>query len=150
MEKKLVDFGSGLAKAPGHIGLDIIPQADIVINLDDPKLKLPFEDNSIDGARASQFVEHIDNLISFLNEVYRVLKPGAVIEINTPYANTKQSLQDPTHRRQFVEETFAYFAKNSALHKEQDEYGITARFEIVRCERGEFPDQWQLFVCLKK
>lgn len=145
--KTLVDFGAGLAKTPGHIGIDVIQGSDIVLNLDDPLLKLPFKDESIDGARSHHFIEHIINIIPFMNEVYRCLKVGAVIELSTPNAFSSQFWQDPTHKKGFVPESFLYFRKDSPFEKEQKEYGITARFEVVRCEVS---DGWQLEVTLKK
>ena len=142
-----IDFFSGHAKAPNHIGVDIVKEADIVLNLDDPNLELPFDSNSIDGARAHQGIEHIHNGIAFFNEVYRVLIKGAELELSTPLAGTPQFWQDPTHVKGYVIESFQYFVKDSPFQKEKDEYGITANFELVR---GAIIDGWNLEVVLRK
>lgn len=144
-----LDLGGGLAPANGHTNVDIIDDADIVTDLN-TGLTDDIKDNSVEGIRCHQVLEHLDDIITIMNDCYAVMREGAQFEISVPYANTKQSLQDPTHKRQFVEESFLYFADKSPYKKEQDEYGITARFKIIRCERGTGTDDWQLFVVLEK
>jgi ubiquinone/menaquinone biosynthesis C-methylase UbiE len=48
---------------------------------------LPFPDNSFDAAILSEVLEHIDDDVAGLKEVYRVLKPGGVVAITVPNAN---------------------------------------------------------------
>lgn len=160
-----LDLGCGLAKAPGHIGIDLLPTADIgwdlneglplfeLLNYDtglkrpDSKAQPPYNFQPfVEGIRCHQVLEHLDTIIPLMNDCFSVLKPGGLMEISSPYAGTKQFYQDPTHKRAFVEESFLYFAQNSPFEKEQKEYGITARFEIVECKL----DDWNLQVVLKK
>lgn len=42
-------------------------------------LKLPYKDNSFDGAFVCWFLEHVQNPVEILEEVRRTLKPGSVI-----------------------------------------------------------------------
>ncbi|MEK7090978.1 MAG: class I SAM-dependent methyltransferase [Patescibacteria group bacterium] len=65
-------------------------------NLDNPKIKvypgdlmkkLPFENNSFDKAVMSEVAEHLPNDIKGLKEVYRILKPGAILSLTVPHAN---------------------------------------------------------------
>lgn len=148
-----LDLGGGYAVAPGHINIDIVPEADIVwdLNLGLPITELgklnkwePFE---IEGIRSHQLLEHLTSIIPLLNDCYGVLKEGAVMEISTPLAGTTQAFQDPTHVKCYVPETFQYFVENSPFNKEQREYGITARFKLVSCE---VLDGWNLNVVLQK
>lgn len=159
-----IDLGGGLAVTPGHINIDIMDTADISWDLNyglpvEPLRKYirsldknaNLDSTFIDGIRCHHLIEHLDTIIPLLNSCFRYMKDGAVMEISTPYFGTRQAAQDPTHKRMgFVEDTFAYFAKESPFEKEQREYGITARFEVVECKRGEGVDDWQLFVVLRK
>lgn len=43
-------------------------------------LKLPFDDNSFDGAFICWFLEHVQSPVEILREVRRVLKPGSIID----------------------------------------------------------------------
>ncbi len=47
---------------------------------------LPYEDNSFDVVYSSHFIEHIpvDQIESFFDDVYRILKPGGLIRLVTP------------------------------------------------------------------
>lgn len=151
------DLGCGIqsAKAPGHVGIDIIEGSDIVYDLNKglPDYKA-FHDEywgKVEGIRSSHLIEHLDTIIPLMNDCYGVMAEGALLEISTPFFNTIQAAQDPTHKRMgFVPETFLYFIKDSPFKKEQEEYKITARFEIVRNERGTGVDDFQLFVTLRK
>jgi len=47
----------------------------------------PFADNLFDGVILSEILEHIDDDVRGLREVFRVLKPGGVVAITVPNAN---------------------------------------------------------------
>jgi ubiquinone/menaquinone biosynthesis C-methylase UbiE len=49
--------------------------------------RLPFPDDYFDGVILSEILEHIDDDVAGLREVYRVLKPGGVVAITVPNAN---------------------------------------------------------------
>ncbi len=49
--------------------------------------RLPFPDNYFDGVVLSEILEHIDDDVGGLREVWRVLKPGGVVAITVPNAN---------------------------------------------------------------
>jgi len=101
----------------------------------------------VEGIRSHHCIEHLDTIIPLMNDVYKVMKKNALFELSTPLAGTKEWYQDPTHKRAYVPESFLYFAKDSPFKKEQNEYGISARFEIIK---NEVVDNWQLEVALKK
>jgi hypothetical protein len=145
----VVDLGGGLAPRPGHINVDLIPQADVVHDLNTGLPKY-WPDDSVSAFFASHVIEHLESIIPLMNDVYRVLKPGCAFEISTPLAGTTQYWQDPTHKHGFVPESFLYFSDASPFGKEQAQYGITARFIIARAEAGTGVDAWQLFAVLRK
>jgi SAM-dependent methyltransferase len=47
----------------------------------------PWPDNMFDGIILSEILEHIEDDVRGLREVYRVLKPGGVVAITVPHAN---------------------------------------------------------------
>ena len=143
-----LELGGGLAPAPGHINIDIIPEADIKYDLN---LGLPVEivegNKNIEGIRCHQVIEHLDTIIPLMNDCYEVMKEGAILEISTPLAGTTQFWQDPTHKKGYVSESFLYFAEDSPYAKEQEEYGIKARFTILESKAS---NGWNLEVKLMK
>jgi SAM-dependent methyltransferase len=48
---------------------------------------LPFPDDYFDGVILSEILEHIDDDVAGLREVWRVLKPGGAVAITVPNAN---------------------------------------------------------------
>ncbi len=46
---------------------------------------LPFASNSIDSVIASEIIEHVPNPHAFVKELLRVIKPGGVLLVSTPY-----------------------------------------------------------------
>lgn len=48
---------------------------------------LPYADNTYEGVILSEILEHIDDDVAGLKEVYRVLKPDGVVAITVPNAN---------------------------------------------------------------
>lgn len=47
----------------------------------------PYSDNTFDGAILSEILEHVDDDVRGLREVYRVLKPGGVLAVTVPNAD---------------------------------------------------------------
>jgi 2-polyprenyl-3-methyl-5-hydroxy-6-metoxy-1,4-benzoquinol methylase len=75
-----------------YFGLDI---NDINFEFD----KLPYENDSIDIIASLAVIEHIANPDNFLNEIFRVMKPGGIVYISTPnwFYSYKLFYNDPTH-----------------------------------------------------
>jgi SAM-dependent methyltransferase len=48
---------------------------------------LPYPDDTFDGVILSEILEHIEDDVAGLKEIYRVLKPGGVVAITVPNAN---------------------------------------------------------------
>ncbi len=148
-EKNRLDLGGGLAPAPNHVNIDLIPQADIVWDLNKglPMKQLAHLKGKVEGIRCNQVIEHLDTIIPLMNDCYEIMKDGALMEISTPKGGTDPFWQDPTHKKGYVRESFLYFCKDSPFKNEQGKYGITARF-IFEWELLEW--DWNLQVKLKK
>lgn len=126
-----LELACGQNKEEGWIGVDVAPteQADVVWDLE--VHPWPFEDNSVDEARCSHYVEHVHDLIGFMNELHRILKPGAQATIITPYYTSVRAFQDPTHVRFMSEQSYLYFNQEWMRNNGLDHYGITADFDFT-------------------
>ena len=127
----VVDLGCGSRKRAGAIGVDIakIPQVDIVADVTRP---LPFRDSSVDHVYASHLVEHMEDLMGFMGEVWRICKPGALVQFRFPHGTTPfGTWRDPTHRRGVYLDTFDYFDPNT-LDGYMFGYYNPAKFEMVK------------------
>lgn len=83
-----LDLGSGPNPREGFEGVDLYPSENVKHVVDLFKPKWPFRKNSVDEIFSSHLVEHIphgdgpvDGWYKFWNEVYRICKPGAEVEL---------------------------------------------------------------------
>lgn len=76
-----------------------------------PFKKWPWADNSVDEVHCSHFVEHLngDERIHFVNELYRVLKPGCKATIIVPHWASCRAYGDLTHKWPPVSEFWFYY-----------------------------------------
>jgi len=108
-----LDIACGHNKRPGWLGIDVrdLPGVDIVHNLEVYPWPLP--DGCVLAAICSHYVEHIDparfGFVKFMDEVWRVMRPGGQLLIATPHAWSVGYGQDPTHCNPVNENTFDYF-----------------------------------------
>lgn len=78
-------------------------------------------DNSVDEVHCSHFIEHLTNLgdrwerVNFFNELYRVMKPGAVCSLILPHWCSNRYYGDPTHKEPFSEMGFYYLERSWRL-----------------------------------
>jgi predicted SAM-dependent methyltransferase len=126
----------------GFLSVDIVPPADIIADL---SKVWPWEDSSVDAIKAYDIIEHIANRIHFLNELHRVLKPGAQAEIEVPNSTKGAGFaQDPTHKSAWCMNSFQYFEDGSFAHNRlAGNYGITARFKILRLQESQYQDKYE-------
>ena len=109
-----LNLGSGFKRYPGFINVDENPNCnpDHIVNLDDQNLILPFIDNSIEEIKAYHVLEHIGHgYFRLLQEIYRVCKPGAIIDIQVPHHFSELFMNDPTHKRPITVEGMRLFSK---------------------------------------
>lgn len=72
----------------------------------------PFADNSFDVVITFQVIEHIQDDVTFLKEIHRVLKPGGLAMITTP--NRPMSLsRNPWHIREYTGKELGDLAKKT-------------------------------------
>lgn len=143
--KVKVDLGCGNNKQKGFIGVDITKegtQADIAHDLlhDFP---WPFEDSSVDEAFASHFIEHVphgdgyhDPLFDFMNEIWRIIKPGGIVRFIAPYYTSVRAFQDPTHLRFISEPMFQYFNEDWRKLNKLEHYPIKTNFKILKLDHA--------------
>lgn len=125
-----LDIACGSIKQEGWTGIDIAPLEGVDIVHDLFITPWPLEDNSVDEARCAHFIEHIPDLISFMNELHRVMKPGATCQMWAPYYTSRRAWQDPTHVRAISEHSFLYYNQEWLTNNNLTHYGITADFDF--------------------
>lgn len=83
MSRIFLNVGCGDKKIPGFVNLDVVPNADLQV---DVRKGLPYDNRSVDGIFCEHFIEHLSQAegIAFLRECRRALVPGGLLRIATP------------------------------------------------------------------
>ena len=143
-------------KGEDWIGIDIVqtPSVDIVHDLN--IYPWPIETESVDEVYCSHYIEHIphdniksilnksnsfeefkellnkskDGFIEFFNELYRILKPNAKVNLLAPYYSSMRAFGDPTHTRYIGDWSFFYLNKEWRENNKLDHYGIECNFDV--------------------
>jgi len=135
MVKKVnvLDLGSGSFpyRAKGNeqvTSIDFRPEVKPTIVHDLSDFPYPFEDNFFDVVYASHIMEHLPDNVRFMEEIYRIAKPGARVIVRVPHYSGRSAWGDPTHLRAYSSYQFRYYSRNR-----KDHYGH-CDFEPVRLE----------------
>lgn len=120
--------------------MDIVPAGKNIAGVDLFKTPWPFLDGIASEVRCSHFCEHVPDLIAFMNELGRVMKPGGIATIRAPYYTSSRAFQDPTHVRFITDASFVYFDKAWREREGLSHYPITCDFEQVEVKHWIHPD----------
>jgi len=147
---KRLDLGCGLkGKIKNSIGLDkrVAPHVDVVHDLN--VFPYPLPDNEFDWIEMSNIIEHIDNPLLVMNEVYRIFKDGATARIITPHYSSHLSYGDMEHKNRFgycafisLEETGLFKIKKHLLH-----FSDFYKFMFISTFANLFPRKWEKYLC---
>lgn len=109
---KVLDVGCGSTKFKGAVGVDSIalPGVDLVANLNN--FPWPFEKNSFDRVIFKHSISHFDQIVEVMEEVHRISKNGAIVDILAPHFTSDNYHTDPTHRSPVGFRSMYYFCTN--------------------------------------
>lgn len=108
-----LNLGSNNKKYLDYINIDLDENKnpDYVLNLETDKF--PFDDNTVDEVLAHHILEHLgDGFFHCIQEIYRVCKHDAIIDIKVPHPRHDTFYMDPTHKRAILPYTFTMFSKS--------------------------------------
>ncbi len=165
-----LDLGCGDKKREGFWGVDLCPgpAVDLVLNIEsDP---LPFEDNSIEHVFSSHTFEHLGYFPFVLQEILRVCKENALVEIWTPYGKSNdafvighQLFLNETHWEHicFVNDRSYLGASKGYFEWEKTQYNLSPGI-LMTLEKVNIPldfalkhmfnisNEWGVFLRVKK
>jgi SAM-dependent methyltransferase len=129
--QRILELGCGFSKAPGAFGVDMLrgSNADLIHDLN--VFPYPLDDSSWDLIICRDVLEHVDDFIRTMEEIWRIGAPGAVVEVRAPFMSSVNYYSDPTHRRAFTSRSFDYFLEGRPASRLR--YS-KVRFELMSCE----------------
>lgn len=105
----VLDLGCGRYKVEGAVGVDQSLEVRPDVVCDFTEAPLPFADGTVDQVHCRHVLEHVEDIWALMDEIHRVLKPGAHLIVEVPYWSSEGAFRDPTHVRFFSEKSFDYW-----------------------------------------
>lgn len=147
-----LNLGCGFDKREGFINADNFPECEPDVMVDIETIPWPFQDNQFDYILLKHVLEHVgatfEGFRSVMQELYRVIAPGGVIEIQVPDYRHNTFWSDPTHVRAFTYTTFEMMSKkkNDEWIERRANYSMLAYmlkvdFEIVSASQV-YSSEW--------
>lgn len=131
----------------GFVNVDIVEPCDQKADLCE---RWPWEDSSVDYVLAIDIIEHLPDKIHTINELWRVLKPGGIAEIEVPTTNGECAFADPTHVSYWNRTSFFFYERQHPYRIQYAfAYGIRASFEVVEEYTRTMRDGPKLLIKLK-
>lgn len=127
-------LGCGTDIKKGYVNVDIerLPGVDVVHDLN--KFPYPFKDNSFDLIEMHHVMEHLDNPLRVIEELWRIAKKGGRVVIAVPHWSHFTAWGDLTHKRAYSSAAFIYYEINRPeYYSKKCNYNVLAkRFTATR------------------
>lgn len=154
-----LNLGSGMNRpVPDSINVDVNLQSapDLVSDLN--RFPWPFSSNTFQEIYGYDILEHLDDIVSVMNEIHRIAAPGAKVVITTPHFSNRNAFTDPTHKHYFGIHSFDYFSRNGKADYSKWNFYSSARYEILKVAvqfehnlvnkliwriAARYPDMWE-------
>ncbi|MBD8679944.1 methyltransferase domain-containing protein [Sphingomonas sp. CFBP 13720] len=154
-----LDFGCGQTKEPGYVGMDIYPGSGVDVIHDFDVFPYPFADDSFDAIVSKSSLEHVDDVVKTVVELYRILKPGGILEVWVPHYSGPDAYRDPTHKTFFAYTTFDRFTGETSYETPhsgmftmvQRTFGLPTRGNplkaLPKIFANRFPELYEQVLC---
>lgn len=126
VETCVLNLGCGKRRIPGSIGVDRVAIegfVDVVHDLE--QVPYPFPSRSADAIHLYYVLEHLHNPLLVLEELHRIMKPGAKLYIKVPHFSSAYAYVDITHVRPYSFRSFNAFEHGNPIH-----YYTRANFKV--------------------
>jgi len=135
--KRVIHLGCGQAFDPAYhnninfdyITNDISALPGVKWCYDLNNVPWPYDDESTQTVLAIDVIEHLDNPKSILEEIYRILIPGGLLQLQVPYFGSLAHANDMTHKHGFTPSTFGFFIPGHPYCESSPWYS-SARFTV--------------------
>lgn len=109
LQSRCLNLGCGTDIRTGWINVDrvALPGVDRVVDLSN--FPWPLADQAFEFVLAKDVLEHCQNQVLVLEEIWRILQPGGTLRVQVPHFTSRGAHLDPTHLHSYSVETFDYF-----------------------------------------
>lgn len=145
-----LNLGSGYKRYPGVLNVDHDPLVNPDFLADLENLQLPIENDIVEYIIAHHVFEHVGaGFFSMMQELYRICKNDAIIEIKVPHHRSEIFFGDTSHVRPITTENMKQFSRKEnlehiELYNSSSGFGLKLNvdFEIVDFSFAPY-DKWR-------
>ncbi len=137
-----LDLGCGnKLRSKDILRVDINPslRPDILHDLN--SFPYPLAQGEFEVIYCTDVLEHLDNIVKVMEEIYRIAKPFAIVHITVPHFSCSNSYTDPTHKHFFGLFSFDYFTGEN-----QWNFYTKAKFRKKKIQLIFFPTPWNKII----
>jgi SAM-dependent methyltransferase len=124
-----INLGCGELNFPNCFNVDLRQTSIVNQIVDLSKHPWPFENEQYDNVYAYDIIEHLEDVISCMEEIHRIIKPNGKVYIRTSYWKMESAFVDPTHRHFFTLRSFDYFDPSTFLGQKYSHYS-KSKFKV--------------------
>lgn len=124
---KILDLGSGPWKYPGSISVDWNPKVNPDVLWDLNKFPYPFNDNEFDLVYCSHVLEHLNEPVKVIEEIWRILKLYGKLILIVSHFSSRGAYSNPEHKHYFSSLLFDYFERERMYFAKTE-----AKFKILK------------------
>ena len=109
-----LNVGCGRNIKEGWLNLDsaALPGIDLVCDLENLREKpIDLPDETVEHFLLSHLIEHIQDSLGVMQELWRLATPNAIAVIRVPHGGSDDAWEDPTHVRPYFHGSFGYFSQ---------------------------------------
>lgn len=133
------NLGANDRRVEGFDSVDVCEPADEIADL---TKSWPWSESSIEEVLAFDVFEHLPDKRHTMNELWRVLKPGARARIQVPHATDGDGGHcDPTHCSYWTTSDFEYYSPGIAERerfRNSPYYGVKADFRVIEISQKRY------------
>lgn len=140
LEVRRLNVGCGTDIRSGWTNLDLLDHGGNDI-WDLNKVPWPFPDNHFDEVLCSHVLEHMVNFNTSITEIWRIMRPGALLHVRVPFFLSTKYYSEPDHRIPFGIRSFDNYEDVSGRRLpfyekwklgQRTNYGSPARFLVEK------------------
>lgn len=124
-KQHVLNLGCGADYVEGAVNVDQFA-SHVDVRHDLNKTPYPFADNEFDEIRCMNVIEHLDDILSVMQELHRIGRAGCLVVIRVPHFRSACLYEDITHRHGFAWRSFDLFTSDGSLYGEY----TSRRFKI--------------------
>lgn len=117
---KKLNFGCGADIREGWDNVDVQYDKRLTKSFDFNKFPYPLKSSTYDYVFAKSVLEHLDKPERVLEELWRVCRKGAIVEIAVPHYSNKGAYDDIQHIHFFNDKTFPNYIKDHRKIRNND------------------------------